>query len=56
MRRKMIDVVNFIRNNLDYFPKWRNSDAAKLFLLPKFENKKKIKATGYDEISALQMV
>ena len=43
--RKMIDIVNFIRNNPEEFPEWHNSDTAKLFSPPKFENKKENK--GY---------
>ena len=43
--RKMIDIVNFIRNRLDEFPEWHNSDTAQLFSPPKFENKKSNK--GY---------
>ena len=38
-QRKMIDIVNFIRNNPEEFPEWHNSDTAKLFSPPKFENK-----------------
>lgn len=49
--------MNFIRNNPDEFPEWHNSDTAKVFSPPKFVNKKKkIKAIGSNEISALQMV
>ena len=44
-QRKMIDIVNFIRNNPEEFPEWHNSDTAKLFSPPKFENKKENK--GY---------
>ncbi len=44
-QRKMIDIVNFIRNNPEEFPVWHNSDTAKLFSLPKFVNKKENK--GY---------
>ena len=43
--RKMIDIVNFIRNNPEEFPEWHNSDTAKLFSPPKFKNKKENK--GY---------
>ena len=42
-QRKMIDIVNFIRNNPEEFPEWHNSDTAKLFSPPKFENKKENK-------------
>ena len=42
---KMIDVVNFIRSNAEAFPQWHNSDVAKLFSPPIFENKKQ--STGY---------
>ena len=45
MRRKIFDIMNFIRNNPDEFPEWHNSDTAKLFSPPKFENKKENK--GY---------
>ena len=38
-QQKIIDIVNFIRNNPDEFPQWHNSDTAKLFSPPKFENK-----------------
>ena len=44
-QRKMIDIVNFIRNNPEEFPEWHNSGTAKLFSPPKFENKKENK--GY---------
>lgn len=44
-QRKMIDIVNFIRNNPEEFPEWHNSDTAKLFSPPIFENKKENK--GY---------
>ena len=44
-QRKMIDIVNFIRNNPEEFPEWHNSETAKLFSPPKFENKKENK--GY---------
>ena len=44
-RCKMIDIVNFIRNNPEEFPEWHNSDTAKLFSPPIFENKKSNK--GY---------
>jgi len=44
-QRKIIDIVNFIRNNPEELPEWHNSDTAKLFSLPKFENKKENK--GY---------
>ena len=44
-RRKMIDIVNFIRNNPEEFPEWHNSDTAKLFSPPVFVNKKENK--GY---------
>lgn len=44
-QRKMIDIVNFIRNNPEEFPEWHNSDTAKLFSPPIFVNKKENK--GY---------
>ena len=44
-RDKMIYIVNFIRNNPEEFPEWHNSDTAKLFSPPIFENKKSNK--GY---------
>ena len=38
-QQKIVDIVNFIRNNPEEFPEWHNSDTAKLFSPPKFENK-----------------
>jgi len=38
--RKMMEQVNIIRNNPLTFPEWHDSDTAKLFSPPKFENKK----------------
>ena len=49
MRRKIFDIMNFIRNNPNEFPEWHNSDTAKLFSPPKFENKKKINAIGSEK-------
>jgi hypothetical protein len=43
--RKMIYIVNFIRDNADSFPEWHNSDTAKLFSPPIFRNKKE--SPGY---------
>ena len=43
--RRMIDLVNYIRNSPDDFPAWHNSATAKLFSPPKFSNKKDSK--GY---------
>ncbi len=37
----MGDVVNYIRNRPDAFPDWHNSETAKLFEPPIFDNKKK---------------
>lgn len=44
-QRKMIDIVNFIRNRPDEFPEWHNSEVAKLFEPPTFTNTKSAK--GY---------
>ncbi len=41
----MIDTVNFIHIKPDELHEWHNSDTAKLFSPPKFENKKENK--GY---------
>ena len=38
--KNMMDCVNYIRNNPDQYPVWHNSETAKLFNPPKFENKK----------------
>ncbi|WP_407403440.1 DUF6712 family protein [Sodaliphilus sp.] len=38
-------IVNFIRKYPDHFPEWVNSDTAKLFAPPVFENKKQ--SSGY---------
>jgi hypothetical protein len=43
--RKMIYIVNFIRDNADSFPEWHTSDTAKLFSPPIFRNKKE--SPGY---------
>ncbi len=43
--RRMMDIVNIIRNNPNDFPQWHNSATAKLFSPPKFTNKKENK--GY---------
>ncbi|MDO4512254.1 MAG: hypothetical protein Q4B68_10620 [Bacteroidales bacterium] len=43
--RRMVECVNYIRNNPEKYPKWHASDTAKLFSPPKFENKKEAK--GY---------
>ena len=43
--RRMVDLVNYIRKNPDNFPAWHNSDTAKLFSPPKFNNNKDSK--GY---------
>ena len=43
--RRLADIVNYIRLNPEEFPEWHNSDTAKLFSPPKFENKKENK--GY---------
>ena len=43
--RYMSDLVNVIRSQTDIFPLWHNSDTAKLFEPPIFENKKE--AQGY---------
>jgi hypothetical protein len=43
--RKMIYIVNFIRDNADSFPEWHSSDTAKLFSPPIFRNKKE--SPGY---------
>jgi hypothetical protein len=43
--RKMIYIVNFIRDNADSFPEWHASDTAKLFSPPIFRNKKE--SPGY---------
>ncbi len=45
IQQRMMDLVNFIRNHPDGFPEWHNSETAKLFSPPKFENKKESK--GY---------
>lgn len=39
------DCVNYIRYNPTLFPEWHDSETAKLFTPPKFENDKKAK--GY---------
>ena len=44
-QRHMMDLVNYVRNNAELFPEWHNSETAKLFSPPKFENKKENK--GY---------
>ena len=38
--KNMMYCVNYIRNNPDQYPVWHNSETAKLFNPPKFENKK----------------
>lgn len=43
--RRLADIVNFIRQNPDYFEEWHKSDTAKLFAPPVFRNEKK--ASGY---------
>ena len=43
--RRLADIVNYIRLNPESFSEWHNSDTAKLFSPPKFENKKENK--GY---------
>lgn len=43
--KKMISVVNFIRNNPEAFPEWHASETAKLFSPPIFKNKKE--SRGY---------
>ena len=43
--KKMMDVVNYIRNNPDLFPEWHASETAKLFSPPIFKNKKE--SRGY---------
>lgn len=43
--RRMMDVVNIIRNNPEKYPKWHSSETCKLFSPPRFENKKS--ANGY---------
>ena len=44
-QRRMIDLVNFIRNRPDDFPEWHYSETAKLFRPPVFTNQKDAK--GY---------
>lgn len=44
-QRHMTDLVNYVRTNAESFPEWYNSETAKLFSPPKFENKKENK--GY---------
>lgn len=43
--RRMVDLVNFIRQHPDDFPEWHRSATAELFAPPIFKNKKN--ATGY---------
>jgi hypothetical protein len=43
--RKMVYIVNFIRNHAEAFPQWHSSDTAKLFSPPIFHNKKE--SAGY---------
>ena len=38
--KKMMDVVNYIRNNPEQFPEWHASETAKLFSHPIFTNLK----------------
>ena len=38
--KRMMDCVNYIKNNPDQYPLWHESDTAKLFSPPKFENQK----------------
>ncbi len=42
-QRHMTDLVNYVRNNAELFPEWHNSETAKLFSPPTFENKKENK-------------
>lgn len=43
--RRMVDVVNYIRQRPDDFPEWHTSATAQLFSPPKFQNQKK--SPGY---------
>lgn len=43
--RRLADIVNYIRLNPESFSEWHNSDTAKIFSPPIFENKKENK--GY---------
>ena len=43
--RRLVDIVNRIRENKDDFPEWHRSETAKLFAPPVFRNEKKAK--GY---------
>lgn len=43
--RRMVDLVNIIRNDKSSFPEWHNSATAKLFAPPVFKNSKK--SAGY---------
>lgn len=43
--RRMVDLVNIIRNDKNSFPEWHNSATAKLFAPPVFKNSKK--SAGY---------
>lgn len=44
-KRALTDLVNFIRENPDKYPEWKNSKTAELFSPPIFENDKK--SSGY---------
>jgi hypothetical protein len=41
----LADLVNFIRNNIELFQQWAESDTAQLYTPPVFVNKKE--AQGY---------
>lgn len=43
--RRLADIVNYIRQDEEYFPEWHNSATAELFSPPVFRNEKK--STGY---------
>ena len=43
--RTMAGIISYVRTRPETFPEWHNSDTAKLFSPPKFENKKENK--GY---------
>ena len=43
--RRLADIVNYIRLNPEFFSEWHQSETAKLFAPPVFQNKKK--ASGY---------
>lgn len=43
--RRLADIVNYIRQNPDFFSEWHGSESAKLFAPPVFRNERK--ASGY---------